>query len=47
MIELEEAINAQAALGYRLHTNTTASSGTTGFGGGDRAQAIMVFKRID
>lgn len=33
--ELEKAINAQAALGYRLHTITTASSGCRGLGGGD------------
>ncbi|KQR99458.1 hypothetical protein ASG12_01105 [Williamsia sp. Leaf354] len=44
--ELEKAINAQAALGYRLHTITTASSGSKGFGGGDRIQATMVFERL-
>ena len=44
--ELERAINAQAALGYRLHTITTASSGSTGFGGGDRVQATMVFEKL-
>lgn len=47
LTELEKAINAQAALGYRLHTITTASSGSTGFGGGDRLQATMVFERIN
>ncbi len=46
LTELERAINAQAALGYRLHTITTASSGSTGFGGGDRIQATMVFERL-
>ncbi|MDR0432573.1 MAG: DUF2510 domain-containing protein [Bifidobacteriaceae bacterium] len=46
LTELEKAINAQAALGYRLHTITTASSGSKGFGGGDRIQATMVFERI-
>lgn len=46
LTQLENAINAQAALGYRLHTITTASSGSTGFGGGDRIQATMVFERI-
>ncbi|MBO0979165.1 DUF2510 domain-containing protein [Microbacterium sp. SD291] len=46
LTELERAINTQAALGYRLHTITTASSGSTGFGGGDRIQATMVFERI-
>ncbi|MET4060291.1 hypothetical protein ABIB35_001836 [Arthrobacter sp. UYP6] len=43
---LEEAINNQAAKGYRLHTITTASSGSKGFGGGDRIQATMVFESI-
>ncbi|MCS6530504.1 DUF2510 domain-containing protein [Curtobacterium flaccumfaciens] len=47
LTELEKAINVQAALGYRLHTITTASSGSTGFGGGDRLQATMVFERIN
>ncbi|WP_174844552.1 DUF4177 domain-containing protein [Cryobacterium serini] len=46
LTELENAINSQAALGYRLHTITTAASGSKGFGGGDRVQATMVFERI-
>jgi len=46
LTELEKAINAQAALGYRLHTITTASSGSKGLGGGDRIQATMVFERL-
>jgi hypothetical protein len=46
LTELENAINAQAALGYRLHTITTAASGSKGFGGGDRVQATMVFERL-
>ena len=46
LTELEGVLNAQAALGYRLHTITTASSGSSGFGGGDRIQATMVFERI-
>lgn len=46
LTELEQAINAQAALGYRLHTITTSSSGSTGFGGGDRIQATMVFEKL-
>jgi hypothetical protein len=46
LTELEKAINAQASLGYRLHTITTAASGTKGFGGGDRIQATLVFERI-
>lgn len=44
--ELEGALNAQAALGYRLHTISTAASGSKGLGGGDRIQATMVFERI-
>jgi hypothetical protein len=44
--ELERAINAQAALGYRLHTISTAASGSKGFGGGDRIQATMVFEKL-
>lgn len=46
LTELEKVINKQAALGYRLHTITTASSGSAGFGGGDRIQATMVFERL-
>lgn len=46
LTELEKAINAQAALGYRLHTITTAASGSKGLGGGDRIQATMVFERM-
>jgi hypothetical protein len=46
LTELERAINAQASLGYRLHTITTASSGSKGLGGGDRIQATMVFERL-
>ena len=44
--ELENAINQQAAKGYRLHTISTAASGSKGFGGGDRVQATMVFEAI-
>ncbi|MBN9606403.1 MAG: DUF4177 domain-containing protein [Actinomycetales bacterium] len=46
LTELEKAINAQAKLGYRLHTITTAASGTKGLGGGDRIQATMVFEKL-
>lgn len=46
LTELEYAINTQAALGYRLHTISTASSGNTGFGGGDRIQATLVFEKL-
>ena len=46
LTELEKAINAQAALGYRLHTITTAASGSKGLGGGDRIQATLVFESL-
>ncbi|WP_265521169.1 DUF2510 domain-containing protein [Oerskovia flava] len=46
LTELEKVINAQAALGYRLHTITTAASGSKGMGGGDRIQATMVFEHL-
>lgn len=44
--ELENVINEQAAKGYRLHTITTASAQSTGFGGGDRIQATLVFEKL-
>lgn len=44
--EFENVINDQAAKGYRLHTITTASAQSSGFGGGDRIQATLVFERI-
>jgi len=48
LTELEQVINRQAAQGYRLHTITTASSGSKGFiAGGDRIQATMVFERLE
>lgn len=46
LTELEDAINKQAAKGYRLHTISTSSAHSTGFGGGDRIQATMVFEKI-
>ena len=46
LTELENVINKQAALGYRLHTISTAASGSSGFGGGDRLQATMMFERL-
>lgn len=46
LTELEGVLNRQASLGYRLHTITTASSGSKGFAGGDRIQATMVFERV-
>lgn len=44
--ELEAIINRQAAKSYRLHTISTTSSGSKGFGGGDRIQATMVFEKL-
>lgn len=44
--ELENVINVQAAKGYRLHTITTSSGHSSGFGGGDRIQATMVFEKL-
>lgn len=44
--ELENMINTQAAKGYRLHTITTTSAHSTGFGGGDRIQATMIFEKL-
>jgi hypothetical protein len=45
LTELEKVINQQAAKGYRLHTITTASSGSKGFLSGDRIQATLVFEK--
>lgn len=47
LTNLQAAINKQAALGYRLHTITTSSSGSKGFLCGDKIQATMVFERLD
>lgn len=44
--ELERIINEQADKGYRLHTISTASAQSSGFGGGDRIQATMVFEKL-
>ena len=44
--ELEVIINRQAAKGYRLHTMSTASSGSKGIGGGDHIQATLVFEKL-
>jgi hypothetical protein len=46
LTELERAVNAQAAMEYRLHTYTTAASGSKGIGGGDRIRATMVSERL-
>lgn len=44
--ELEKVVNDQAAKGYKLHTITTASSGSKGLLGGDRIQATLVFEKL-
>ena len=44
--ELERVINEQAAKGYRLHTISTASAESKGFGGGDRIQATLIFEKL-
>lgn len=46
LTQLENVINRKAAEGYRLHTITTASSGSKGLMGGDRVQATMVFESL-
>ena len=46
LTELEDVINRQAAMGYRLHTISTASGASGGLMGGDRIQATLVFERI-
>lgn len=46
LYELERVINEQASKGYRLHTITTASAKSTGFFGGDRIQATLVFEKL-
>ena len=46
LTELEKVINEQASKGYRLHTISTASSGSKGLLGADRIQATMVFEKI-
>ncbi|QHN42967.1 DUF4177 domain-containing protein [Candidatus Mycosynbacter amalyticus] len=46
LTELEKTINQQAAKGYRLHTISTASSGSKGMFSGDRIQATLVFEKI-
>ncbi|MGX7195484.1 DUF4177 domain-containing protein [Enterococcus olivae] len=44
--ELEGVINKQCSKGFRLHTISTTTSGSKGFGGGDRIQATMVFESL-
>ena len=46
LTQLEKVINDQASKGYRLHTITTASANSSGWLGGDRIQATLVFEKI-
>lgn len=46
LTDLEKVLNEQADKGFRLHTITTASSGSKGLGGGDRVQATLVFEKL-
>ena len=46
LTELEKVLNAQAAKGFRLHTISTASSGSKGLAGGDRIQATLIFESL-
>ncbi|MGJ3243744.1 MAG: DUF4177 domain-containing protein [Opitutales bacterium] len=46
LTNLQAAINKQVALGYRLHTISTTSSGSKGFLSGDKIQATMVFEKV-
>lgn len=44
--ELEAVINNQVRKGYRLHTIATSNGGSTGWFGGDRIQATLVFEKL-
>lgn len=44
--ELEEIINAQCEIGYKLHTCSVSTLDSKGFAGGDRLQATLVFEKI-
>lgn len=44
---LQDTINNQASLGYRLHTFTTTSYGSHGYFGGEKIQATMVFEKFE
>ncbi|MCQ2790179.1 MAG: DUF4177 domain-containing protein [bacterium] len=46
LTNLQRTINEQAIKGYRLHTNSTTSSDSKGFFGGDKIQATMIFEKI-
>ncbi len=44
--ELEKVINNKCRQGFRLHSFSTASAESTGFAGGDRIQATLVFEKL-
>lgn len=44
--ELEDIINAQCKIGYKLHTCSVSTLYSKGFAGGDRLQATLVFEKI-
>lgn len=44
--ELEDVINAQCELGYKLHTCSVVTLDSSGLAGGDRLQATLVFEKI-
>lgn len=46
LTNLQTTSNKQVALGYRLHTISTTSSGSKGFLGGDKIQATMIFEKV-
>ena len=46
LTNLQTTINKQVALGYRLHTISTTSSGSKGFLGGDKIQSTMIFEKV-
>lgn len=45
--EIEDICNQQYAEGYRLHTFAQSTSGSAGFGGGDRTVCNLVFERMN
>lgn len=46
MSQLENVLNEQAQDGWKLHTISTASSGSKGLMLGDRIQATLVFEKV-
>lgn len=44
--ELEDIINAQCKIGYKLHTCSVSTLDSNGFAGGNRLQATLIFEKI-